>query len=382
MIRNRIFAILFLIVGYTAIKAVELMPSSPWRATALGLGVFVIMFSWQFLAHHKTMKVNDRLWFRILAWVGSFTMAIWSIFIPLSFVTDLVYGLLVLASPAMAKALGHFDFRDLELIVLTSSCVLAFAGYIVAVILGPQLRNVSVSIENLPPSLHGFKIAQVSDVHVGSTVRRRYVERLVAQTNAVGADIVAVTGDLVDGWAEELALHLEPFSELRARHGVFYVPGNHEYYWDAPKLIEKVVGFGFRPLINESAVVDLGEALVFIGGITDPAGKLLSAEHVPNVQRAAQAKVDKPHVRILLSHRPNFYQEAEEHGFHLQLSGHTHGGQYFPYSWIVRFIHKFHRGLNRYGRLAVYVNPGSGYWALANRLGVRAEITVIHLSAQ
>ena len=382
MIRNRIFAILFLIVGYTVIKAVELMPSSPWRATALGLGVFVVMFTWQWLAHHKTMKVNDRLWFCFLAWAGSFTMAIWSIFIPLSFVTDLVYGLLVLTSPSVAKTLGHFGFRDLELIVLTVSCALAFVGYGVAVIMGPQIRNVNVPIENLPSSLHGFKIAQVSDVHVGSTIRRRYVERLVSKTNSVGADIVAVTGDLVDGWAEELALHLEPFSELHARHGVFYVPGNHEYYWDALRLIEKVAGFGFRPLINEGVSVDIGGASVLIGGITDPAGKLLSAEHIPNVQRAAQIKSDKPHVRILLSHRPNFYQEAEAHGFHLQLSGHTHGGQYFPYNLIIRFFHKFYRGINRHGRLTVYVSPGSGYWALANRLGVRAEITVIHLLAE
>ncbi len=388
---NRFFSILFFLVGYTAVKGVEFMPSSPWWGVGFALGVFGLMISWQYLSHHKTFKLNERLWFRALAWVGSFTMGIWSVFVPLSFVTDLLFALTLIVLPGEHVALlKHFGFRELELIVLAASIAIAVAGYVVAAIMGPSIRQVTIPVENLPASLRGFKIAQVSDVHVGATVRRRYVDRLVRQANSVGADLIAVTGDLIDGWSDELTAHLEPLASLRAKHGVFYVTGNHEYYWDAPKLLEKVAQFGFKTLLNESVTIERGEDSILVGGITDPAGQLLSEDHVPNLKQTVAAKVINengdfaraaPQVRILLSHRPGYYEEAEQLGYHVQLSGHTHGGQFFPYNYIIRFFHKYYRGLNRHGRLAVYVNPGSGYWALANRLGVRAEVTAITLES-
>ncbi len=395
-VRIRIIGItLFFLVGYTVIKAVEILPSQPWLAVALALGIFVLIIGWQWISHHPQWNVNDKIWYRVLAWCASEVMSFWSIFIPLSFVTDLIYlfvrtGLL----EAHARPLP-FSMRSLEFFMLTVTAVMTIAGYIIA-LAGPKVRDVTVPIEGLPADLNGLKIAQISDLHVGSTIRRRYVERVVARANAVQADLVTVTGDLLDGWAERLTEHLNPLSGLQSRHGVYYVTGNHEYYWDAHQTIDKIKQFGFVPLINESVPLKIGETHVLVSGITDPAGEMLSEDHIPDVARAARmvvaaqaahlnsdlhqgADVVKPLLRVLLSHRPDVYREAEEHGFHLQLSGHTHGGQYFPYNLMMRFFHKFHRGLHQYGRLAIYVNPGSGYWAPANRLGVPAEISVITL---
>jgi predicted MPP superfamily phosphohydrolase len=224
-----------------------------------------------------------------------------------------------------------------------------------------RVVHVDIPIANLPAALHGFSIAQISDVHVGPTIRRNYVEGIVAAVNRLDADAIAITGDLVDGSVRELASHVEPLSRLRARYGTFFVTGNHEYY------------------SGEHVVVDHGDAKLVIAGVTD-----FGAHHFDPVNRSdpAAALVDAPTdagAKILLAHQPRSAPAAEAAGFDLQLSGHTHGGQFWPWNFFVRLQQPFTAGLDRLGSLWIYTSRGTGYWGPPKRFGAPSEITRIRL---
>src|SRR6185312_1319029 len=199
-----------------------------------------------------------------------------------------------------------------------------------------RIVRVRIPLADLPSALHGFTIAQVSDVHVGRTIKRRYVEAIVRAVNGLEADLVAVTGDLVDGTVEELAAHTAPFGELRARHGAFFVTGNHEYYSGERAWIGEISRLGLRVLMNQHVVVTHRGASIVVAGVTD-----FSAHHFDPAQRSdpqaaiAGAPADAG-ARILLAHQPRSAFAALHAGFDLQLSGHTHGGQFWPWMFFVR----------------------------------------------
>lgn len=242
-----------------------------------------------------------------------------------------------------------------------------------------RVVNVDVPIANLPTALHGFSIAQISDVHVGPTIRRNYVEGIVAAVNQLEADAIAITGDLVDGSVRELASHVEPLSQLRARYGTFFVTGNHEYYSGERAWTNELRRLGLHVLKNEHIVVDHGDARLVIAGVTD-----YSAHHFDPVNRSdpAAALIDAPTdvgAKILLAHQPRSAPAAAAAGFDLQLSGHTHGGQFWPWGFFVRFQQPFTAGLDRLGSLWVYTSRGTGYWGPPKRFGAPSEITRIRL---
>jgi predicted MPP superfamily phosphohydrolase len=240
------------------------------------------------------------------------------------------------------------------------------------------IRNVDVPIDGLPPALHGFSIAQITDIHVGATIKRGYVNRIVDAVNALEADVVAVTGDLVDGSVARLAGHTEPMRRLTARHGVFFVTGNHEYYSGVHAWIAELRRLGLSVLMNEHIVlVHEGECIV-IAGVTD-----FNAHHFDPSHRSdpARAIVGAPEqaVKVLLAHQPRSAFAAAQAGYHLQLSGHTHGGQFFPWSLVVKFLEPFTNGLYRLGELSLYVSRGTGYWGPPKRFGAPSEITHLRL---
>ncbi len=244
-----------------------------------------------------------------------------------------------------------------------------------------RVVHVDVPIANLPPALHGFSIAQISDIHVGPTIRRNYVEGIVAAVNRLEADAIAITGDLVDGSVRELASHVEPLAQLRAKYGTFFVTGNHEYYSGERAWTSELRRLGLRVLMNEHVVVDHGDAKLVIAGVTD-----FSAHHFDPVNRSdpAAALADAPTdagAKILLAHQPRSAPGAAAAGFDLQLSGHTHGGQFWPWNFFVRFQQPFTAGLDRLGSLWIYTSRGTGYWGPPKRFGAPSEITRIRLVA-
>jgi len=267
-------------------------------------------------------------------------------------------------------ARGSLDGRAFTYASLGAAALLSFVGLVQARC--PRVKRVTIAIDDLPPALHGYTIAQWSDVHVGPTIQRRFVARLVEQTNALHADAIAITGDLIDGPVGELRDQVRPLGELRARDGVFYVTGNHEYYWRAGEWIPELERLGLTFLKNRHEVVRPG---LVIAGVTDP----VSGHSDP---RAALASAPRDAVKILLAHRPQTAEEASELGVDLQLSGHTHGGQFFPFNLLIHAFQPVVAGLHRIGRTWLYVSRGTGYWGPPSRLGVRGEITLIELRSR
>ena len=236
-------------------------------------------------------------------------------------------------------------------------------------------------IDRLPAAFEGFTIAQISDLHVGPTIGAAYVRRVVEIANGLAPDLVALTGDIVDGSVQRLSTAVEPLGRLRARDGVVLALGNHDYYSGAKAWTAHFGRLGIRVLRNEYCVLRRGDARLVVGGVTDPAGQSEVPPELPRPELASgPAHTDAP--RILLAHNPRLAPLAERAGFDLQLSGHTHAGQFFPWTLAVRLVHAPHvEGLSRQGRTWVYVNAGTGTWGPPVRLGTRPELTLVRLTA-
>jgi len=288
---------------------------------------------------------------------------------------------LLLATAWVAPLAGAHDFLRLSgaAWVVVGSFIALAAGA-VAALRGPRIRRIDVPVERLDAALHGVRIVQITDLHVGPTIRASYVRRVARMANALNADLVALTGDLVDGPVERLARHVAPLAELRAASRVFYVPGNHEYYSGAGPWLAHFRSLGFEVLLNEFASVSIRGARIIVGGVVDPAAaRVLGPLHVPRPDLAAGRGEDAA-FRLLLAHNPKLAPLAQAAGFDLQLSGHTHAGQFFPWTVAVRLIHAPHvAGLSRSGRMWVYVSAGSGTWGPPLRLGSEPELTLIRL---
>jgi predicted MPP superfamily phosphohydrolase len=332
-----------------------------------------MMNSWLFIYHAKP-KLIDNLWFITYAWLGSTAMGWWAAFILLSIPFDV--GLLVyFLFGSYAKA--YLLARQINFIILILSLLIVLFGFI-EVLRGPRIKSISLSIPDLPAALNNFKIAQLSDLHIGPTIRRKYIEKVVRRTNSSAPDMVMLTGDIADAKAADILSALEPLKDLTAPNGKFYVTGNHEYYWDAVGLMDEIKKLGFTVLVNENRVITVKDAKILVAGIPDTIGGKFLKGHEPDVKQAVLSS-EKTDFKILLSHRPEYCIEAEKIGVNLQFAGHTHGGQFFPFNFLVAMAHQYYRRLNKHGRLWLYVNPGTGYWGPANRFGIPAEITLLTL---
>ncbi|HET9932041.1 MAG TPA: metallophosphoesterase [Polyangiaceae bacterium] len=243
-----------------------------------------------------------------------------------------------------------------------------------------RTHEVRVALERLPSELDGTTIVQLSDVHIGPTLRREFLEEVVRQANALNPDVIAITGDLVDGSVADLREHVAPLRELRARHGVFFVTGNHEYYSGVDEWCVELERVGIRVLRNERVSVGIGDISFDLAGIDDFSSAQFGNGHGPNLPRALDGR-DPSRELVLLAHQPRAVFEARQHDVGLQLSGHTHGGQIWPWNFMVKLQQPVVSGLARFGRTWVYVSNGTGFWGPPMRLGAPAEITRVVLLA-
>jgi len=250
---------------------------------------------------------------------------------------------------------------------------------------GPaEVTEVPVRLERLPAALSGLTIAQITDLHVGPTIGERQVRRIVEQVNALRPDIVAVTGDLVDGTVRELGAAVAPLGRLAARHGVFFVTGNHEYYSGVGPWLDEVRRLGMRVLRNERVAVGDAGASLDLAGVDDWSARGFGDGHGQDLERAL-AERDPDRALVLLAHQPRGVGQAVSAGVELQISGHTHGGQIFPFSLLVRAVYPYVKGLHRHeegGRSGqIFVSRGTGYWGPPMRLGAPPEIAKIVLTS-
>ena len=369
--------ILGTLVLYTGLQVALALPARQCLAWALSAAFFLGLIFWQ--VAYRTRRVStEARWFRAFTWASWVGLGAWSTFLFFTASSDL----LRLAWSAVSRltgashGVGSFASGPIEAL-LGVSAGLSVLGLREA-LRGPRVREVRVPVPGLAPELEGLRIAHISDLHVGPTIRRGHVERVVARTLAAKPDLIAFTGDIADGTPESLAAHTAPLARLSAPLGVFYVTGNHEYYWGAEAWIRRARELGMTPLVDENRVVARGGAKVLVGGVPDRAAPAFVRAHKSDPALAAATDQDVA-LKILLAHRPDSCLAAEPAGFDLQLSGHTHGGQFFPWSLLIGFFHRYARGLHRHGRLSLYVSPGAGYWGPPHRFGVPSEIALLVL---
>ena len=336
----------------------------------------------------------------VLTWLGLLCMGLFSSLFVLTLLRD---ALLVLAWGGVMLAgtigYGSLDVGNLQALQTASAVAVPLLG-LGATLWGfwsarrtARVVQVDVPIAGLPVALHGFTVAQISDIHVGPTIRQKYLQRIVARVNALGADMVAITGDLVDGRVADLQRHVAPLSGLKSTHGTFFVTGNHEYYSGAHAWIDELRRLGLTVLINEHVVLhhDSGNvsgqgaatsrspAALVLAGVADYGAHHFDETHRSDPAKSLAGAPADASMRLLLAHQPRSAQAAASAGFDLQLSGHTHGGQFWPWNHFVRFQQPFTAGLNRLKNLWVYTNSGTGYWGPPKRFGVPSEITHLRL---
>ena len=312
------------------------------------------------------------------SWIAMTMMGIFSSLLILTILRDI---LLLGMAGLHAQAWAEVDFSALErktaLFVIAATVVISLIGFFNARKLA-RVVHVNVPLHKLPASLDGFRIVQISDIHVGPTIKQDYLSRIVTMVNSLEADLIAITGDLVDGRVNDLSKHTQPLAQLSARHGSFFVTGNHEYYSGALEWIQELERLGVHVLLNEHVRLSHDHATLVVAGITDYTAGLFYHDHASDPQ-AAIAGAPEHAPKILLAHQPRSARAAEAAGFDLQLSGHTHGGQFWPWKYFVPLQQPYVAGLHRLKNLWIYVSRGTGYWGPPNRFGSPSEITCLTL---
>lgn len=240
-----------------------------------------------------------------------------------------------------------------------------------------MVRAVEVTLDHLPHELDGLVIVQLTDIHVGPTIGRRFMDGMVAQVNGLNPDIVCITGDLADGPVHELRHAIEPLSHIKAKHGVFFVTGNHEYYNNVDEWLAAVTALGVRVLRNERVTIAPG---LYLAGVDDLQGRM-RAGHGPDLEKALGG-VEANAATVLMAHQPKMWPLAVKARVGLMLAGHTHAGQIWPFHYLVKLDQTIVSGLVRDGVSQLYVSAGTGYWGPPMRLGSTAEISRVTLRSK
>lgn len=372
-------ALLHVYIGARLLPGLEAYPSGQWLFAA-GLLVSALVMPLGLMAG----RVARQPLADVLTWAGLLFMGLFSSLLVLTLARDALLLVLWLGDLAVP---GYLPLAQLR--TVSAEAVPLLGGLIT--VLGflnarrtAAVVKVDVPIRNLPAALQGFTVAQISDIHVGPTIKQQYLRRIVDKVNALEADVVAITGDLVDGKVSELASHVAPLADLQSRHGTYFVTGNHEYYSGAHAWIDELRRLGLTVLLNQHVVIrppgaagQQGAPLV-LAGVTDYSAGHFDVAHRSDPELALRG-APLAAVRVLLAHQPRSAVAAAKAGFDLQLSGHTHGGQFYPWNLFVRFQQPFTAGLHRLQNLWVYTSRGTGYWGPPKRFGAPSEITFLRL---
>jgi predicted MPP superfamily phosphohydrolase len=374
-VRRRFLHPIWLMVSLPGYIGWRILPAITHGALGLVLGLTALAGACALIpAAVSARSMKNRSAADRIAWVGLITMGFLSTLFVVTVLRDAFLAVVRLSAGAAQSAA-----------LSTPSAWWAVALTALATVIGfviarrPRLIEVDIPVANLPAALEGFSIAQISDLHVGPTIKRGFVERIVARVNALNADLIAITGDLVDGTVADLSPHTQPLAGLAARHGVYFVTGNHEYYSGARAWTTELRRLGLIVLENQHVILQHDGAALLLAGVTD-----YSAHHFDPAQRSDPAgalagAAQSTGAKILLAHQPSSAPAAEAAGYDLQISGHTHGGQFFPWNLLVGYFQPFTGGLDRLRELVIYVSRGTGYWGPPNRFGVPGEITRLRL---
>jgi len=245
----------------------------------------------------------------------------------------------------------------------------------------PEVKEVTVPIPHLPRGFEGFRIVQITDLHVNPTFQRPSVEGIVKVVNDLSAHVVALTGDLVDGSVDQLSNEVAPLERISSTHGKFFVTGNHEYYSGALDWIEQLKRLGFTVLLNEHCIITHDHDRMLLAGVTDYRGGGAGLPGHRSDPHKALAGSPAAGIKVLLAHQPKSIFDAAQAGYDLQISGHTHGGQFFPWLLLVGLSQPYISGLHKHKNTQIYVSRGTGYWGPPIRVGAPSEITLLRLTS-
>ncbi len=370
-------------IGRRLIGTMQLLPKRR-LAALVGLAVFfLIPLLSMFLL--RSSGYLGTVW----SWVTYSSLGFLSLVFTTLVIRDLVFltakGLSGLAklvrTPAprpLDPARREFLYQSTNLLILGVAGALTGYG-IYEARRRPGIVYVSVPLKNLPAAFEGFRIVQITDIHAGLTVKRDWVETIAQQVSDLKPDLIALTGDLVDGSVAHLRDDVAPLTDLEAPYGKFFVTGNHEYYSGVEPWVHHVKRMGYDVLLNEHRLISRNGSSLVLAGVTDPTGaQFLPGTHAPNPQSAIEGAPSDT-IKILLAHQPKAVYDAQPLGFDLLMSGHTHGGQFFPWNLVAALGQPYIKGLHNHNGTWVYVSKGTGYWGPPVRLGARSEITVISL---
>jgi len=373
----RLFALIVLVHVYMGWRLLPDLHLGAGGAVAtivlLVLSAGVMPFG-EFARRNKHSPLSDHL-----AGAGFLAMGFFSSLLILTLLRDVVLLAGFAASGWLVEAASLQPLRTWSAAAVPALAVLVTLVGFINARRRAGVRRVDVPIAELPACLHGFSIVQISDVHVGATIKHGYVSRIVDAVNALDADMIAVTGDLVDGSVGRLSVHTAPLGRLSARHGAFFVTGNHEYYSGASAWVVELRRIGLCVLLNEHIVLEHDGEAVVIAGVTDYGAHHFDPAHRSDPAAAIAGAPQHAAVRVLLAHQPRSAFAAATAGFDVQLSGHTHGGQFFPWNLVVKWLQPFAAGLHRLDDLWIYVSRGTGYWGPPKRFGAPSEITHLRL---
>ena len=371
---RRLLVVLALLGLLHAYIGVRILPDLPFGIGVRLAGAFWLAASFALIpAGLLSHSIKRQPLADCIAWVGLLALGMFSSLFVLTLLRDvfLLVGAL-------------FGGGSERLLAQSAIAVPSLAG--VVTLIGffnarrvARVVQVDVPIEGLPQALHGFTIVQITDIHVGPTIKRDYLDAIVERVNALQPDVIAVTGDLVDGRVQHLAGHTAPLARLRARHGAFFVTGNHEYYSNVYEWLVEIKRLGLQVLLNEHVVLNHEGEKVVLAGVTDYSAHHFDPSHKSDPHRAAADMPLDAGVKILLAHQPRTAPAAADAGFHLQISGHTHGGQFFPWNFFVPMQQPYVAGLKRHRQLWIYISRGTGYWGPPKRFGAPSEITQLRL---
>ena len=357
-----VFSVLFLFLGF--------------RLTGIGY------YSWWIAAVSvSVLLLYPLVWYGVLSEMSDkalravvhFDMGLLGIVTAFLITRDLIFLPVKLFKPDLANT--AFSMPAM-LIIATAGFVLLIFGYWKAR-QGPQIVKVRVPVANLPAALENFTILQISDLHAGAGINRAYVEKVTRQALDLKADVIVLTGDIADGDFEKYKSHVEPLARLAGNAPVLYITGNHEYLRDSEKWIEHFGQMGFQILMNQHTLISKANSSILFAGVIDPAVKEIRPNDGPDIEQALSASPVSD-LKILLAHQPNIAQQASKH-FDLQLSGHTHAGQFFPWNLIIKLLQPYSGGLKKCGPMWVYTNAGTGFWGPPLRIGTTSEITILEL---
>jgi hypothetical protein len=330
-------------------------------------GLFILLFL-SFPLIHIAFRHQNGLAVTAATMVSSVWMGMVVYFVLVTLASDLLRLIIFRAV---------FDGRAVSAVITTIVVAITVYGLVEARSIG--ITRLQVRMPNLPSNIEGLRIAQISDVHMGRIIRGSRLERIVTMVNDLHPDLIVITGDLVDAEALHMEDMVHPLRRLRSKYGVFAVPGNHEYFAGIDQSQAFMEEAGVTMLRNHWVTISGGLQLV---GRDDPAGAWVAGEKIPSLEEIMRG-TDRSKPTILLYHTPaTTFEELQSRGIQLQLSGHTHKGQLWPFNYIVKLIYKMPYGRFTSGDTTVYVSRGTGTWGPPMRVGARPEITLITLSAK